>query len=66
MRVQYIAVLGVFIALGTFAGEPNPLTVPLAAEKPLYLNTDATVDARVADLVSRMTLEEKGIARDHD
>ncbi len=66
MRVQYIAVLGVFIALGTFAGEPNPLTVPLAAEKPLYLNTDATVDARVADLVSRMTLEEKGIALDHD
>ena len=66
MRVQYIAVLGVFIAASTFAGEPSPFTVPLAAQKPLYLNTDATVDARVADLVSRMTLEEKGIALDHD
>jgi beta-glucosidase len=48
------------------AGEPNSFTVPLAAQKPLYLDTNATVDARVADLVSRMTLEEKGIALDHD
>jgi beta-glucosidase len=48
------------------AGEPNSFTVPLAAQKPLYLDTNATVDARVADLVSRMTLEEKGIALDHE
>ncbi len=48
------------------APEPNPLTVPLAATKPLYLNVHAPVDARVADLVSRMTLEEKAIALDHD
>ena len=45
--------------------EPNPLTVPLAAQKPLYLEVHASVDARVADLVSRMTLEEKAIALDH-
>ena len=50
----------------SLAGEPNPLTVPLGAQKPLYLDTNAPVDARVADLVSRMTLEEKGIALDHD
>jgi len=48
------------------AAEPNPLTVPLAAEKPLYLNTDASVDRRVADLVSRLTLEEKGVALNHN
>jgi hypothetical protein len=48
------------IHLAVFAVEPNPLTVPLATEKPLYLNTDASVDQRVADLVSRLTLEEIG------
>jgi beta-glucosidase len=62
-----IAVAGV-ISAHCFAGqsEPNPLTVPLAMEHPLYLDTHASVDARVADLVSRMTLEEKAIALDHD
>lgn len=59
------------IALRSFAGEsdeaePSPLTVPLAAEHPLYLDTHASVDARVADLVSRMSLEEMAIALDHD
>ena len=49
-----------------FAAEPNPLTAPLAAEHPLYLKTDAPLDQRVADLVSRMTLEEKAMALDHD
>src|ERR1700734_2771900 len=66
MRIQFIVVLAVFIAVRSWAGEPNPFTVPLAAQHPLYLDTNATVDARVADLVSRMTLEEKGIALDHD
>jgi beta-glucosidase len=55
-----------FAALRGFAAEPNPLTAPLAAEHPLYLDTSAPLDQRVADLVSRMTLEEKGIALDHD
>ena len=48
------------------AAELSPLTVPLAAEKPLYLDTRAPVDSRVADLVSRMTLEEKGVALNHN
>jgi beta-glucosidase len=56
----------VLLSLRSLAGEPNPFTVPLAAQKPLYLDTNAPVDVRVADLVSRMTLEEKGIALDHD
>ena len=38
----------------------------MVAEKPLYLNTDTPIDERVADLVSRMTLEEKAMALDHD
>jgi beta-glucosidase len=54
-----------FAALGAFAAEPNPLTAPLAAEHPLYLNTSAPLDQRVADLVSRMTLEEKAASLDH-
>ena len=72
MRMKTFSILPVIaiaaIASRSFAGqsEPNPLTVPLAAEKPLYLDTHASVDARVADLVSRMTLEEKAIALDHD
>jgi beta-glucosidase len=63
-----VGTLVVAIAFKGFAGqsEPNPLAVPLAAQKPLYLDTRASVDARVADLVSRMTLEEKAIALDHD
>ena len=53
-------------ALPAFAAEPNPLTAPLAAGHPLYLDTTASLDNRVADLVSRMTLEEKAAALDHD
>lgn len=36
-----------------------------AQDKPLYLNSDAPLDARVADLISRLTLEEKAILLDH-
>ncbi|MCA9241091.1 MAG: glycoside hydrolase family 3 C-terminal domain-containing protein [Planctomycetales bacterium] len=46
--------------------EPNPRTVPIAAEDPLYLQVDAPVSARVADLISRMTLEEKALALNHN
>jgi len=66
MKPLYFFIFTAFIAARGWGGEPNPLAVPLAATHPLYLDTNATVDARVADLVSRMTLEEKGIALDHD
>src|SRR5438874_233711 len=52
--------------MSTFAAEPSPLTAPLAAEKPLYLDTNAPLDKRVADLVSRLTLEEEGVALNHN
>lgn len=68
MRIVYTSIIPIFAiaAVRSFAGEPNPLTAPIAMENPLYLNTRASVDARVADLVSRMTLEEKALALDHD
>lgn len=45
--------------------EPDPRTAPLAQEKPLYLDTSASIDERVADLIARMTLEEKAQALNH-
>jgi beta-glucosidase len=39
---------------------PSPIeATPPTEATPLYLNPDAPLDARVADIVSRMTLEEK-------
>jgi beta-glucosidase len=46
--------------------EPDPRTAPLAAENPLYLKVDAPLEDRVADLIGRMTLEEKAIALNHN
>src|ERR1700691_3150488 len=66
MNVSLAALIVGCLAVSSLAAEPNPLTAPLAAEKPLYLNVDAPLDQRVADLVSRMTLEEKGIALNHN
>ena len=47
------------------APEPHPTKAPLAAENPRYLDVNLPVDERVADLVSRMTLEEKAMSLDH-
>jgi beta-glucosidase len=47
------------------AAEPSPLSAPLAAEHPLYLDPDAPFERRVADLVGRLTLAEKAAALDH-
>jgi len=66
MRVPLLLALAQAVILSGTAAEPNPLTVPLAAEKPLYLDVKMPVDARVADLVSRMTLEEKAVALNHN
>jgi beta-glucosidase len=65
-KLPLVVLLTTVCKVAVAAPEPNPLTVPLAAEKPLYLNTSATIDARVADLVSRLTLEEKGVALNHN
>jgi beta-glucosidase len=66
MQNRFLLILAVGLAFNCPATEPDPLATPLAVEKPLYLNTDAPIDQRVADLVSRMTLEEKGVALNHD
>jgi beta-glucosidase len=66
MQTKRLFLLAVCLAGRAAAAEPNPLTVPLAADKPLYLNVEAPLDDRVADLVARMTLAEKGVALDHN
>jgi beta-glucosidase len=57
-----------FVCLAMAGGadlSPSPLTAPIAAERPLYLNPDAGLDDRVRDLIGRLTLEEKGILLNH-
>ncbi len=50
-------ILGAVLVLACGSGQPAP-TVPAPGILP-YQNPDLPVDARVADLVARMTLEEK-------
>jgi hypothetical protein len=38
---------------------------PVLAEAPLYLDPDQPIEARAADLVSRLTLERSGHLQDH-
>lgn len=59
----------ILVVFGTriiLAQEPDPRSVPLAKENPLYLDVNATFEDRVDDLISRMTLEEKAIALNHN
>ncbi len=45
--------------------EPAPLTTPVPHERPLYLDTEVSLEARVADLISRLTLEQKAALLNH-
>jgi beta-glucosidase len=72
MRHLRVAAVVGFLSLlvgqrGMFAADivPTPVTAPIAAEHPLYLNPDAPLDDRVHDLISRLSLEEKGILLNH-
>ncbi len=46
-------------------GELTPTTAPIASTHPLYLDTTKPIDTRVADLISRLTLDEKANLLDH-
>jgi len=75
MRTKFLAVLAPLFLAANFAWaqdqpeapapEPHPTRAPLAAENPKYLDVKLSVDERVADLVARMTLEEKAMSLDH-
>ena len=52
-----LAVIAVLLGSNLFAADTN--------DAPLYLDINQPVDARVADLISRLTLEEKAILLNH-
>ena len=58
-RTLTLVVLGGPLAPPARAQAPAAAPVPLADPKAPYLDPDRTPDERAADLVSRMTLEEK-------
>ncbi|KAA5539179.1 hypothetical protein FYK55_24990 [Roseiconus nitratireducens] len=66
MYLRSWVLLFVLFAPAADGDEPDPLSVPLAAEDPVYLKVDAALEDRVADLMGRMTLEEKAIALNHN
>ncbi len=55
-------VIGTALSAARLGAADAPAAVPASA---LYLNVSAPIEARVADLVSRMTLEEKAEALNH-
>ena len=65
LRLTCVLVLVASSIAQAQAPEPHPTKAPLAAENPQYLDLSAPLDDRVADLVARMTLEEKALALDH-
>ena len=57
--VRLLAVLGIALASVALVTSSSPVTAQSATGVPPYRNPALSVDERVADLVSRMTLEEK-------
>ncbi|HEY5803784.1 MAG TPA: glycoside hydrolase family 3 C-terminal domain-containing protein [Lysobacter sp.] len=49
----------IFLALALIAASPHAAGAPAAAATPAYLDLDRSFEERAADLVSRMTLDEK-------
>ncbi|MCC9642436.1 glycoside hydrolase family 3 C-terminal domain-containing protein [Rhodopirellula sp. JC740] len=67
MFLRFLFVVFVGLTFCSVDGqEPDPLSVPLAKENPKYLQVDLPVEQRVADLLDRMTVEEKAIALNHN
>lgn len=63
---SFVLPLTLLLAPLAAMAEPDPRTAPLAQESPRYLDSQAPIDERVADLVSRLTLEEKAQALNHN
>lgn len=61
--IVFTAVLLLTPPFALDAAEPPP--APTAARDLLYLDADAPLDKRVADLISRLMLEEKAMLLDH-
>jgi len=56
MKIRFFwVVLSILVAMGLMALTPKPKN----AKQPIYLNTSYSFEERAADLVSRMTLQEK-------
>ena len=56
MKIRFFwIVLSILVAMGLMALTPKPQK----AKQPIYLNTSYSFEERAADLVSRMTLQEK-------
>ena len=58
--IVFLSILGVSCVPGLPLSQPSPEAASMPpAETPDYLNPDLPLDARVEDLLGRMTLEEK-------
>jgi beta-glucosidase len=61
----FVLALTLFAASLAALADPNPSIAPLAKETPPYLDPDRPVEQRVADLISRLTLEQKAALLNH-
>jgi len=65
MRLRSAFSLTLLLAPQCAIAEPDSRTAPLAEEHPRYLNTQVSIDERIADLISRLTLEQKAALLNH-
>ncbi|HEY8931950.1 MAG TPA: glycoside hydrolase family 3 C-terminal domain-containing protein [Rariglobus sp.] len=65
MRLRSAFSLTLLLAPLCAMAEPDSRTAPLAEEHPRYLNTQVSIDERIADLISRLTLEQKAALLNH-
>ncbi len=57
--------LALFLVPLAATAEPEPRATPPVHERPLYLDTEVSLEARVADLISRLALEQKAALLNH-
>ena len=65
MRLRSAFSLTLLLAPLCAIAEPDSRTAPPAEEHPRYLNTQVSIDERIADLISRLTLEQKAALLNH-